>query len=433
MTDAGACYPAGVPKETDKLRQALDCYNESDYVRALILLETLDFERLDSDLIVEAHYLWGQVLVKKHDLLEAAHRFQTCARQNPKFFAALDAWGNVLASMGDARGAIDKYKRALAVAAPKQSGHILYNYGQVLMDHGDTLLALEKFRACFKHGVRASDAAYSAGLCFLNRKRPRGARKWMQIAVEQDPASMRNLVGLGNAHSLARNLGGAEECFEAALRLEPGNTDAHYNWAVALTMGGKYVQAIRRCKTGLRTNPESFELMAQHVYCLRKMGAYDAALAAAKRMHEALVLADSSRKPEFEDLHRANVAACLRSVGRNRESRSGLLEFLQESPGRCRHSLTELRYQDTRALKRAHRYELTARVRRTRAGFDPDGSPPSYTRTYWVIAASERKAREIVAELEPQDATLSFEPGLRGARLSDVDQGVLERSSAVPG
>ena len=362
-----------VAKQTDKLRQALECYNENDFVRAQILLETLDFEQLDRDLIVEAYYLWGQVLVRKHDLLEAAHRFQTCARQDPKFFAALDAWGNVLATLGDARGAIDKYKRALAVAAPAQAGHVLYNYGQVLRDHGDTLRALEKFRECFKRGVRESDAAYSAGLCFLDRKRPRGARKWMQIAVEHDPDNKRNLVGLGNALSLAGDLTGAEKCFEDALEIDHDNTDAHYNWAVALTLGGHYVKAIRRCKTGLRANPESFELMAQHVYCLRKMGAYDAAMAAAGRMHEALVLADSGRKPEFEDLYNANVAACLRSVGKRPESRAGLLEFLQGSRSRCRHSLNELRYQDTRALKRARKYEITVRVSRTRAVFDPGG------------------------------------------------------------
>ena len=102
--------------ESDKLREALNLYREGDLTRAEMLLESIDIDDLDPDLHVETNYLWGLVLARRGDALEAAHRFQLCVKQEPRFFPALDAWGNVLANLGDSRGAIEKYKRALAVA-----------------------------------------------------------------------------------------------------------------------------------------------------------------------------------------------------------------------------------------------------------------------------------------------------------------------------
>ena len=89
--------------EADKLRQALELYREEDLTRAEMLLEAIDFDALDGDLHVEANYLWGLVLSRRGDPLEAAHRFQTCIKLDQRFFPALDAWGNILANLGDSR------------------------------------------------------------------------------------------------------------------------------------------------------------------------------------------------------------------------------------------------------------------------------------------------------------------------------------------
>ena len=422
--------------EADKLRQALELYREGDLTRGEMLLEALDLEALEPDLHVEAHYLWGLLLAKRGDPLEAAHHFQTCIRIDQRFFPALDAWGNVLANLGDSRGAIEKYKRALAVAAPAQSAHILNNYGFVLMRAGYVTRAMRKFQEAFKRDARSADAAYQTGLCYLKLKRPRGALKWMQVSVDLQPDNARNHVGLGNAHLAARRFVQAQAEFKAALDLDPNCADAHYNWAVSLAEQEEYAKAVRHCKAGLRINRDGFELLAQQAFCLRRMGAYDAALQTGKRMRQVMERGGNpERKPEFQDVMVANEAASLRALNRNQQARSRLLEQLRESRDPSPHSLAELRYHDLRRLPEAKRFELTLNVRFPRPTFSNEEAnlPSHYSRTYWVVAVSPKEARRIARELEPPEAELRFDPDVQsGEKLRDVDQGVVERSPAIP-
>ena len=70
----------------------------------------------------------------------------------------------------------------------------------------------------------------------------------------------------------------AEQQYARAVELDPACADAHYNWSVSRAKQGDYGGAVRQCKQGLRANPDGFELLAQQAFCLRQMGAYDAAL-----------------------------------------------------------------------------------------------------------------------------------------------------------
>ncbi|MCC7508510.1 MAG: tetratricopeptide repeat protein [Planctomycetes bacterium] len=422
--------------EADKLRNALNLYREGDLPRAQMLLELLDLERLEPALHVEANYLWGLVLARRGDPLEAAHRFQTCIRLDQRFFPALDAWGNVLANLGDARGAIEKYKRALGVAGPEQSSHILYNYGQVLMKHGYVLRALRKFRESYKRRA-GSDAAYMAGACFLQMNRALGARRWMQRALAIEPANARNVVGLGCAHALDNRSSQAIACFQEALALDPQCAEAHYNWARVLATQGEYAKAARRCKQGLRINPDGFELLAHQAFCLRQMGAYDAALHTARRMRQALQRAGrSEHKADFIDIVTANEAACLRALGRTLQARNKLIEQVRQAKDPSPESLAELRFHDIKRLRGAHRYELTLSARVPGPEFgsdDEEPTPHQYQRTYWVVARSLKEARRIVRELEPPEAEIRFDADVVvGELLEEADQGVTERSPAIP-
>ncbi len=421
--------------DTETLRQSLELYRQHDYARAQMLLETLDLHRLEDALLVEAHYLWGLTLARRGDLQEAATHFRACLRHDRRFFAALDAWGNVLSDLGDARGAIDKYKRALGLADSRQAPHVQFNYAHVLHRHGYTLRALAKFRDCYR--TRGDeDSAYMVGACYLALRRPAGAVKWMQRAHEASPRSARNLVGLGNAFALSGAHSRAIAQYQAALAFDPACAEAHYNWALALAAQGEYALAARRCKQGLRVAPDAFEMLAQQTYCLRRMGAYDAALQAARRMREVLGAAPASaRKPEFLDVLTANEAACLRELGRRQLARTRLLEQLRRARDASTQSLAELRFLDRRRLRGAHRYELTVNVRVPALDSDDELEPTMrhYQRSYWVIARDVKSARRIVRELEPTDAELRFDARtVVGKALDEADQGVTERTPAVP-
>lgn len=401
-----------------------------------MLLESLELDDLEPALQLEANYLCGVVLARRGDPLDAAHRFQLCVRQDPRFFPALDAWGNVLAGIGDARGAIEKYKRALAVAPAGQAAHVLFNYGVVLLRNGYNLRALRKFREAFRRDPRNADAAYMTGLCFLNLKRPRGAQKWLLQAIALQPDSVRNLTGLGNALASQKRDAEAVAAFERALKLDPACHDAWYNWACLLAARGDHGRAIRKLKSGLQHHPGSSELLTQQVYCLRQMGAYDAALAAARRARSLLAeSADFERAMHFSDLLAANESAALRGLGRTQQARSVLVTELRGSASACPAALAELRFQDSRVLRGARRFELTVTVQpghEHKGPGDDTVRARAYHRTYWVIAPGIKEARRMVRELEPQDATVRFDPDVAILeRLADADQGITERSASI--
>lgn len=420
----------------NQLQDALRLYRQGDLPRAQMLLETLDFEQLPADIQLEANYLWGIVLARRGEALEAAQRFQTCVSRDPRFFPALDAWGNVLANIGDARGAIEKYRRALTVAPKHNCAHVLFNYGAVLMRNGNTLRALHKFRESFRIAPTNADSAYMAGLCFLTLGRPRGARKWFRVALKLKPDSARDHSALGNAYSIEGRDQSAFAAFARALEIDESFHDAWYNWAAALAARKDYAGAIRTVKGGLRHHPRSFELLTQQVFCLRQMGAYDAALAAIRRTRTLLAEDRSSdRAAHFEDALTANESGVLRGLGRLRQARVALLDMLRRSPEPCPNVLAELRVIDSRPLAEARRVELMVKVHPAEVMFDADeaGRTRPYQRTYWVVAANAKDARRMIRELEPTEASVRFESGASVIEeLKDAVQGILERTPAMP-
>jgi tetratricopeptide (TPR) repeat protein len=413
------------------LRQALDLFREGDFPRAQMLLETLPLEELDNDLQVEAHYLWGRVLVSRGDPMEAAAHFQACVKLSPRHAPALDAWGNVLAGMGDARGAIEKYRRVLSLSPPEQAAHVLFNYATVLLQSGAHMRALKRFRECFKRDNRRGDAAYGAADCYLRMNRPQGALKWLRIAESLDPKASRIQVAMGNAYAAANKGDKAMACFAKAIALDPKCSDAYYNWAVALARNENYLGAVKQCKAGLKQSSESFELHVEHMFCLRKLGAFDAALQVAKRARQALKSAPSDRRGEFADLVACNEAVCMRELGELERARRALREFLAESPDACRHCVAELRYARLTRLPKASRFELSLTVKRSE--YAEDAAPAHYSRVYWVIASSLVEARELAREQEPALADVRFAEDSRVVEeLTNADSGVVERTAALP-
>lgn len=414
----------------NKLRQALDLFREGDFPRAQMLLETLPLEELDNDLQVEAHYLWGRVLVSRGDPMEAAQHFQACVKLSPRHVPALDAWGNVLAGMGDARGAIEKYRRVLSLAPAEQHAHVLFNYATVLLQSGAYMRALKRFRECFKRDNRRADAAYGAADCYLRLNRSQGALKWLRIAESLEPKAARIQVAMGNALASAGKSEKAMACFAKAIEFDAACSDAYYNWAVALARAEDYVGAIKKCKAGLKHAPDSFELHVEHLFCLRKMGAYDAALQVAIRARQALKGAPNDRRGEFSDLVACNEAVCLRELGEGERARAVLRDFLRESPESARHCVAELRYSRQERLAKASRFEMTLYVKRSE--YAEEGGAASYSRVYWVIARDLEQARQFARELEPAQAEVRFGEDTRVIEeLANADAGAVERTSML--
>ncbi|MHC4840832.1 MAG: tetratricopeptide repeat protein [Planctomycetota bacterium] len=412
--------------DVDKLRSALELYQQEDFTRAEMLIGSIFSEQLPDDLLVELHYLHGLILVRRNDLLEAAVKFQSCARLNDKFFPALDAWGNVLSRLGDFRGAMDKYRRAEEVCPADGVSHVLVNQGKVLIHAGYTFKALKRFHRASRLDPKSDDACYYAGICLLHLKRQRRARRWMQRAAELSPDSVRNMVGLGNALSAVSRYTKAEEIYRQALDLDNASVEAWYNLSLLYSAQKDFVNAIKTCKAGQKLNAGAYELLSQHLFCLRQMGAYDAALAMADEALRSVKRTDDFRRSdEFHDLLTANTAACERANGNQAAALEILLAHICASPSSVRHSLEELRWLQSLALPTARVYELTVSVVPTEGR--------AYQRTYWIVARNNKSAEKLMRTCEPEHAAVTVTDHSAPGRVrADVDGGVLERTPAIP-
>ncbi len=410
------------------VRDALHLYHDGDYTRARMLLETLNVEELGGEMHAEVYYLWGLVLMRQGDATEAQAMFRKSTLADPRFFPSLDAWGNVLAGIGDARGAIDKYKRALAVAKPGQDDHTLYNYGQVLFHHGYVLRALRRFRDAFRR-KRREDPAHMIGRCLIELKRPERGEKWMRIALSLNPESTRNLAGVGQALCEQGKNDEGFTFFDRAIEHDPTIVDPWFNASHYMLRDDRLLDAVKKVREGRKHCPESFELVIQEMHAMRRMGAVDKALDlgdVAKHLLDDTQ--DRMRVPEFMDLLYANRSACLREVNQQSQARSDLIVFIRSSMSACKHSLNELRWiGGTRQT--LNKYEVTLRINAdilTEQRFN-------YGRTCWVYAEQAEMAQFMAMNLEREgvvivaDSITELETG-----VENVLAGVIERTPAIP-
>ncbi|MEE9310907.1 MAG: tetratricopeptide repeat protein [Planctomycetota bacterium] len=412
-------------EEVKKIQSALELYQQGEYTRAEMLLESIFPDHLPDDIQLEANYLHGLILVRRGDPLEAAAKFRACARLDASFYPALDAWGNVLSGLGDFRGAIEKFKRAESVATNVQLPHVLVNRGKVLLDGGYHFKALKVFWRAAKHDTSSSDANYFTGLCLLKLDRPKAALIWMRRARKLDQPSVRNEVGYGIALAQNSRPNSAQKAYRRALKIDHMNVEGWLNLSILFSKAGEFSKAIKVCKQGQNKLQGVYELLAQQLFCLRQMGAYDAALEVGERAKDSLEFSPGDPRADvFEDLISANIAGCFRANGDMKSAIRVLTKHLHKSRSTAAYSLAELRWARGSVLRAGRIHEVTVAVQ-------PEDSRP-YQRTYWIVAKNKKQALELALDCEPPIEIEVTEHLINGRPYANVDGGVIERTPAIP-
>lgn len=411
--------------EVQKIRSALNLYQQGEYARAEMLLGSIFPGHLADEIKLEADYLHGLILVRRGYPLEAAAIFQACTALDETFYPALDAWGNVLARLGDFRGAIEKFKRAEAVATTKQLPHVLVNRGKILLHSGYHFKALKVFWRAAKLDTSSADANYYTGHCLLKLDRAKAALMWMRRARKLDQGSARNEVGYGIALAQGLRANSAQKAYLRALKIDPISIEGWLNLSILYSKIGEYSKAIKVCKQGQKQLHGAFELLAQQLFCLRQMGAYDAALDIAKHAKQHIEYTGSSqRTDEFDDLTTANMAGCSRANGDEESALTELRSYLHRSRTGAKHSLAELRWLRGVAIStgKTHEITLTAKLENNL----------SYQRTYWVVAKNRKQALAMALECEPAVEIAVTDHSYASRLYPNVDGGVIERTPAIP-
>lgn len=187
------------------------------------------------------------------DYRSATVMWADIAEKRPQNARAWSGLGTARAMAGDRRGAIEAFKRAVALNPAEASTRA--NFGKALLDLG-----------------RPADAVVQIE---------------QAIALSEAPkAEFHN--SLGNAYRVLGNRAGAEEAYRAAIAIEPESATYYFNLAAILAQAGDYGAAAAQFEQLLRVEPGNTaarlalaELYAAQGDAEATEAAYEAALGAA--------------------------------------------------------------------------------------------------------------------------------------------------------
>lgn len=195
-----------------------------DSTKALPLLRAAVEQ--DSSLAKDASFQIGLLLFTSRDYGAAVPHFRRTLEYDSTFIPAILNLGLCQLQGGEKSGAIETFRRSLAIKA--DDARTLIWVGQTLLSmEPDSLpVALETYQAALQADSANADGARGAGLSLLLMDRCGDAVPYFVQATEMDPNHVQGHVWLAQAYSKCKDLGRAKEEFNKALDIDPTNAPA---------------------------------------------------------------------------------------------------------------------------------------------------------------------------------------------------------------
>jgi tetratricopeptide (TPR) repeat protein len=138
-----------------------------------------------------------------------------------------------LINLGDAQGAVEQYRKALALDPHLRGVHAELGEAVLLGSASEAALAEaeKEFRAALVENPADANAEYRLGMVFLRRGELKIAAEHFSHALKLDPGHAYAHAGLGEVYMRLDERQKALEHLLAATRLNPMNARAHYRLA----------------------------------------------------------------------------------------------------------------------------------------------------------------------------------------------------------
>lgn len=200
--------------------------------------------------------------------------FDDIVKRRPDSYEAWTGRGVTLARQFDVAGAIESFTRALELFPDYPEAH--FNLGLVRAAAGERIKARGHFERAFE--LRPSNATYAywAAKSALENGDAERARELAQRARELDPREADPVVLLGVLESVAGDLPASLALFDAALALEPNDSDAHNGRAKTLLALDRADDALVAFVEAARLGRDRFEPHFNVAVMLMESGADDA-------------------------------------------------------------------------------------------------------------------------------------------------------------
>jgi len=180
----------------------------------------------DSTLAKDANFQIGTLLFTSRDWGAAAPYFRATLAYDSTFVPALLNLGLCQLQGGEKSGAIETFRRSLAIK-PNDARTLIWVGQTLLTMEPDSLpVAFETYEAAMAADSSSADAQRGAGLALLLMDRCGDAVPYFIQSTTMDPDNVQGHVWLAQTYSKCKDLARAKEEFNKALELDPTNGPA---------------------------------------------------------------------------------------------------------------------------------------------------------------------------------------------------------------
>lgn len=180
----------------------------------------------DSTLAKDASFQIGLLLFTSRDYGSAVPYFRKTLEYDSVFVPALLNLGLCQLQGGEKSGAIETFRRSLALK-PEDARTMIWVGQTLLTMEPDSLpVAYETYQAAIQADSSSADAQRGAGLSLLLMDRCGDAAPYFTQATQMDPENVQGHVWLGQTYVKCKDLSRAKDEFNRALEIDPTNAQA---------------------------------------------------------------------------------------------------------------------------------------------------------------------------------------------------------------
>ena len=178
-------------------------------------------------------------------------------QRDPKSFAAQNQFGVVLENRGDVAGALEYFRRA--VALQPGTPQAILNVGCMLLESGHPAEATDQFRQALKFAPGYALAHYNLGAALANAGHLDEAIAEYQQSLRLQPMDSEAENYLALTLLQAGRKDEALAHFARAVRISPGYAVAEFDWGLALLQAHDAPEAARHFAQAVHINPSYVE------------------------------------------------------------------------------------------------------------------------------------------------------------------------------
>jgi arylsulfatase A-like enzyme/Tfp pilus assembly protein PilF len=235
---------------------------------------------------------------------EALAPLRGLVRDHPKGLVFRTTMARALQDAGDAAGAVEVYKEA--VAAWPADAALFHDLAVAARAAGDVAEALRAEKAALALDPNSPAALNGVGLLHADAGRPADAAAAFEAAAKADPSNASYWANLGNARRELHDLSGAESAYRRALEQHSSHPDAANGLGVVLVQQRRPADAIAWFERALQGAPDFHEA----------------------RLNLGIAYQESGQKGKAAEAYRDVLANAPKAATRERQAAAALLKSL---------------------------------------------------------------------------------------------------------